>query len=246
MKYFIISDIHANYSALERVLNIIKRKSISRVVVLGDLVGYGGDPNRVVSRIRGIRNVMVIRGNHDKVASGVEDGLNFNNSARKAAFWTKDKLTSVNRKYLEKLPSGAQKVDGKFEIVHGSTTHEDHYILSDYDASRAKSSMDLDICFFGHSHLPVVFEMDGDSVRHYIPKKDREDYYLKEKCKYFINPGSVGQPRDRNSKASCLVYDSDNGHIRFYRAGYNIEKVARSINRAGLPDILAERLTRGE
>ncbi len=246
MKYFIISDIHANYSALDRVLNIIKRKAISKIIILGDLVGYGGEPNQVVSRVRTLKNAMIIRGNHDKVASGVEDGRNFNNSALKAVLWTKRRLTSLNREFLFDLPAGPLMINDEFEVVHGSTTNEDDYILSDYDAAKAAGLMKRDICFFGHSHLPVIFEIKGNSVEHHIPKKEREEYRLKPGFKYLINPGSVGQPRDRNPMASCVIYDSDCGHLQIYRTAYDIARTTDRINRAELPEILAKRLSRGE
>src|SRR4029453_9804664 len=157
VRYLVISDIHANLEALEAVLASIPADRYDRVLVLGDLVGYGADPNAVIDRVRGLNPLSVIRGNHDKAACGLDDGSSFNQVARFAAGWTGDALTADNRQYLRDLPAGPVVIDERIEICHGAPFDEDHYIFDADDAVRALDAASHPLCLFGHTHLPVVF-----------------------------------------------------------------------------------------
>jgi predicted phosphodiesterase len=157
MRYLILSDIHANLDALEAVLAAAEGTWES-VLVLGDLVGYGGEPNGVIERIRALNPLAIIRGNHDKAACGLEDASNFNQIARYAAVWTGEALTPECREYLRNLPPGPVMIDDYVEICHGSPFDEDHYIFDVDDALRALESGERQLCLFGHTHLPVVFQ----------------------------------------------------------------------------------------
>ncbi len=157
MRLLILSDIHANIDALDAVLAAAPAGSWDRVVVLGDLVGYGAEPNAVVDRVRALDPVATIRGNHDKAACGLDDGSNFNQIARFAAAWTGDALTEDNREYLRALPAGPLPVGGDVEICHGSPFDEDYYIFDGDDAVQAIAVMTRPLCLFGHTHLPIVF-----------------------------------------------------------------------------------------
>src|SRR5215210_4968078 len=131
MRYLVISDIHSNLEALEAVLRASSTQKCDGVIVLGDLVGYGADPNGVVDRIRGLKPIAVVRGNHDKVAAGLENAEDFNPMARAAAGWTQDALSTSTLEYLKELPVGPRLVENVVEICHGSPLDEDLYVVAD-------------------------------------------------------------------------------------------------------------------
>ena len=245
MKYLIISDIHSNLEALSAVLASVKRKRFDRVLVLGDLVGYGASPNQVVDTIRKLRNATVIRGNHDKVASGIESGENFNRAALQSAQWTRKKLTMENRSYLLHLPQGPVSVEEDILVSHGTPLDEDAYLFSDYDAYEVFQIMDFQICFFGHTHLPVIYAVSNQRLFTFRPNGERVRIELMEGFKYLINPGSVGQPRDKNPLASYAIFDTESRAITFKRVPYSIPKTQDKILKAGLPQSLANRLALG-
>ena len=246
MRYLILSDIHSNAEALSAVLARVRRKKFDRVVVLGDFVGYGANPNQVIDRIREIKkNKIMIRGNHDKVVCGIDSGDLFNPVALKAARWTTEKLTTRNRTFLESLPLGPAVVDGAFAICHGSPRDEDAYIFTDYDAYLNFREMDASVCFFGHSHIPCVFTLEEHGILVELVKGDRVRYPLRKNLRYLINPGSIGQPRDRNASAAYAIYDAAEGVVHFDRVSYAVEKTRDKIYKAGLPHILGDRLLVG-
>jgi predicted phosphodiesterase len=245
MKYLIVSDIHSNLEALSAVLAHVKRKKFDRVLVLGDLVGYGANPNQTIDIVRRFKSSTVIRGNHDKVACGLETGDNFNRAAMQSALWTRNKLTAENRSYLTRLPQGPLLVDGDILVSHGTPLDEDAYIFSDYDAYEVFQVMDFKLCFFGHTHLPVIYAVSNQRLYTFRPTGDRVKVELVAGFKYLINPGSVGQPRDKNPMAGYAVYDSDNRTITFRRVEYSVPKAQGKILRAGLPQSLANRLSIG-
>jgi putative phosphoesterase len=238
MRYLILSDIHSNAEALSAVLARVRRKKFDRVVVLGDFVGYGANPNQVIDKIREIRKEKtMIRGNHDKVVCGIDSGDLFNPVALKAARWTTEKLTARNRTFLEALPVGPAIVDGAFAICHGSPRDEDAYIFTDYDAYLNFREMTSSVCFFGHSHIPCVFTLEEHGILVELVKGDR--------VRYPINPGSIGQPRDRNASAAYAIYDAEENVVHFDRVAYSAEKARDKIYKAGLPHILGDRLLVG-
>jgi predicted phosphodiesterase len=246
MRYLILSDIHSNEEALAAVLARVRRKRFDRVVVLGDFVGYGANPNDVIDRIRGVRKAkMMIRGNHDKVVCGMESGDLFNPIALEAARWTRDRLTERNRKFLEALPLGPQMVDGAFAICHGSPRDEDAYIFTDYDAYLNFRETDAAVCFFGHSHIPSIFTLEPHGILVELVQGSRVRYPLRKGRRYLINPGSIGQPRDRNAAAAYAIYDASTQVVFFDRVPYAVEKAREKIYRAGLPHILGDRLLVG-
>ena len=153
MRFLILSDIHGNIDALDAVLARAPRESYDRLLVLGDLVGYCANPNEVVERIFELEPDAVIRGNHDKVCSGVESADNFNRIAGEAARWTIKALTPANKERVAKLPSGPTNVDKDVEICHGTPFDEDTYVFDEDDATKALDAAHRQICFFGHTHL---------------------------------------------------------------------------------------------
>jgi predicted phosphodiesterase len=159
MRMLVISDLHSNLEALTAVLSEVRRKKVDRIICLGDFVGYGAKPNQVLDRMRQFRaQKLYVRGNHDRVVAGLEDGEGFNQAARTAALWTRTQLSGSNRAFLQKLPTGPVSDGGGIMICHGSPFDEDEYIFSEHDAYRVLKTYPASIIFFGHTHLPVVFE----------------------------------------------------------------------------------------
>jgi predicted phosphodiesterase len=246
MRYLILSDIHSNDEALSAVLSRVRRKKYDRVVVLGDFVGYGANPNQVVDRIRRLRRrKILIRGNHDKVVCGLDSGGLFNPIALAAARWTADRLTPQNRRFLEVLPLGPAAVDGGFLICHGSPRDEDAYIFSDRDAFLNFRDSEASVCFFGHSHIPSIFTLEPHGIRVEVVAGERVRLKLQRDRRYLINPGSIGQPRDRNPAAAYAIYDASTRVVHFDRVPYDTEKAREKILRAGLPGMLGDRLLVG-
>lgn len=243
MRYLIFSDIHSNLEAMQVLLSWAKRKKIDSYIVLGDLVGYAASPNQVVDRIRKLRPLEIIRGNHDKVATGIESGDDFNSAALFAANWTHQKLTKSNLAFLRELPGGPRVVDNDFVICHGAPFHEDAYLFSEYDATLAFASFKEDLCFFGHTHIPrIYFQNPSGDVGYINIRGDEVRFEQQPGYRYLINPGSLGQPRDRNPKISFAVYDSEKRAITSYRKPYLLGLTQMKITKAQLPQMLATRL----
>ena len=246
MRYLVISDIHGNLEALETVLTVVEGR-YDQVLVLGDLVGYGADPNAVVDRVRGLNPHMTIRGNHDKVAAGLDDGESFNAVARSAVLWTYEALTPANREYLTQLPSGPQAVDDLLEICHGTPFDEDAYLFDDLDALRAFEASSRPVCLFGHTHVAVGFRYADSALEIVAGPGDTAGLVLEfsADAKYLINAGSVGQPRDGDPRAGAAIVDATARKIELFRIPYPIEEAQRKIRLAGLPEVLAKRLSLG-
>jgi diadenosine tetraphosphatase ApaH/serine/threonine PP2A family protein phosphatase len=245
VRYLILSDIHANLEALETVLTAAPPGSYDRLLVLGDLVGYGADPNAVIDRVRALEPLAVIRGNHDKAACGLDDGSSFNQIARFAARWTGETLTADNRQYLRDLPAGPVLIDDQVEICHGSPFDEDHYIFDGNDARRALDSSRRSVCLFGHTHLPVVFFEQDRQLMGMVPEEPRHEVKIQDGVRFLINVGSVGQPRDGDPRAGYATYDSAGATLLLHRIAYPVELAQRKIVAAGLPQPLANRLAIG-
>jgi predicted phosphodiesterase len=245
MKYLILSDIHSNREALSAVLSFVKRKPWDKAVFLGDLVGYGANPNQAVDMVRGLKPLLAIRGNHDKVCSGLEDGELFNRMALEAAMWTRRKLTRGNLQWLKSLPEGPMVVDGRFAISHGTPIDEDAYIFGELEALNVFRQTDFDLCFFGHSHFPVIFALSPDAITTILTVAPSFRFKLKPGVRYLINPGSVGQPRDGNPLCSFAIYDGDSKVVSIHRLSYPLRKTQEKILKAGLPRPLADRLALG-
>lgn len=247
MRYLVLSDIHSNLEALEAVLSSASVRRYDAVVMLGDLVGYGADPNAVVERVRALEPVAVVRGNHDKVASGLDSADDFNPMAKAAANWTREALTPASLAYLRDLQEGPRIVDEAVEICHGSPLDEDLYIVADTDASRSIEAARRQVCLFGHTHVAICARADHRMRLEREAPQGHPEFAvdLEEKMKYLINPGSVGQPRDGDSRAAFAIVDVDRKNITLYRVGYPIEIAQQKILAAGLPPMLAYRLGMG-
>ena len=244
MRTLLLSDLHANLEALDAVLDAAG--SWDRLLVLGDLVGYGPDPNLVVDRIRALGPQMVIRGNHDKVASGLESSQDFNETARRAAEWTQRTLSAANRTYLAELPEGPSVIEPQLLICHGTPFDEDAYIVEQLDALQVLQQFTHPVCFFGHTHVQIGYWRSEAEFDVLMPSESNGAVVLEPQAKhYLLNPGSVGQPRDGDPRAAYAVYDDRGSVFQFGRAAYAIDVVQEKIRSAGLPDSLARRLALG-
>lgn len=247
MRYLILSDIHSNLEAFEKCV-AMARGRYEQVLCLGDLVGYGPDPNAVVEAVRELASV-TIRGNHDKACAGITDAEDFNPLARAGTRWTRQQLTPANLAWLQQLPSGPCQVSG-IELVHGSTRDEDEYLVESYDAPPAFEEATSAVVFFGHTHLQGGFVQTPAGSARPIPCYGLENgsaltLRIEESSRYLINPGSVGQPRDRDWRAAFAIFDSDQGLVEYYRTAYNLPVTQDKMRKAGLPEPLITRLQYG-
>lgn len=247
MRFLILSDIHANLTALDASLAEAKGKW-DKAVCLGDVVGYGPDPNEVIDRIREL-DAVTIRGNHDKVGCGLTSADDFNPVARAAVMWTREQLRPENREYLEKLPTGPVSVDG-FSMVHGAIPDEDEYVVAPAQALDSLLEAPSPLTFFGHTHLQGGFSLGADNkvqtLRFRPP--DGEKFMtlgLEKGTSYLLNPGSIGQPRDGDPRAAFAIADADRGEVEFWRVSYEVESVQERMEKAGLPEPLILRLSFG-
>ncbi len=247
MRYLVLSDIHSNLEALEAVLRAAEAQKYDAVLVLGDLVGYGADPNAVVERIRGLNPAAIVRGNHDKVAAGLDDAEDFNPMARAAAQWTRAALMPPAVAYLRELPAGPYAVNDRIEICHGSPLDEDLYVVADVDAARSIAAARAPLCLFGHTHVALVAQLDGHRRLEIEAPQGHPEFetHIDRDAKYLINPGSVGQPRDGDARAAYAIADTDRHLVTLYRITYPIEAAQKKILAAGLPPMLAHRLGMG-
>ncbi len=245
MRILILSDIHANYYALESVLASAEGQ-YDQVVCCGDLVGYNPHPDQVTDWVREHCRT-VIRGNHDKVVAGFESLEWFNEVARTAACWTMDNMQPANIAYLADLPQGPADT-ANFKMCHGSPSDEDEYVTNATEAAPCFSEFDGSLLFFGHTHLQGGFANTRNKtlIIPAVKKKDCElEFQLQADTQYMVNPGSVGQPRDGDPRAAYAIYETEDRVVALRRVTYPIAKTIADIREAGLPDVLGMRLLHG-
>ncbi len=246
MRYLILSDMHGNWDAFEVVLRHARRKRFDAALVLGDLVGYGAAPNQVVEAVRELApRIFVVRGNHDKVVAGIDRGEHFNPAALQAAKWTTGRLTPTNLRYVRELPEGPVMVEKGVAICHGSPLDEDTYVFSDLDAFEIFSVHEVPVTFFGHTHIPSIFSLEGREIGVRALRGRSGRIELHPQGRYLVNPGSIGQPRDRDPRASYMTYDSERRIVQWRRLPYPVDHAQGRIRKAGLPHMLADRLAVG-
>jgi predicted phosphodiesterase len=245
-RLLVLSDIHANLTALETALAAVEGRW-ERGVCLGDVVGYGPDPNAVIERVISL-GLKTIRGNHDKAGSGVADGEDFNPIARAAVEWTQEQLTTENLRWLRELPAGPLTEDG-LAFVHGAVHDEDEYVFSAEGAIHGLRESPAPVTFFGHTHVQGGFLLRNDRVEGFRPAIEAgngsAELTLEPGVRYLINPGSIGQPRDGDPRAGLAVLDSERQTVEFWRVSYDIEAVQKRMEEAGLPEPLVLRLAFG-
>lgn len=238
MRTAILSDIHGNLEALEAVLTACQAVDVDDYVCLGDIVGYGASPNACVERIRALTD-RVIAGNHDHAAVGLADLENFNPLARTAAVWTAEELTRENADYLRTRPMTVEA--GDTICVHATPYEPEawHYVFDAQDAEACFRLTDWRLCFLGHSHVAFICIAKGRR------RETGSAATFSDGCRYVINAGSVGQPRDLDPRAAFALWDRPGEEVRIVRVGYDIVGAQTRMLNAGLPPLLAERLAAG-
>ncbi|MEO8251772.1 MAG: metallophosphoesterase family protein [Chloroflexota bacterium] len=239
MRLAVLSDIHANLAALDAVRDDLP--AIDEVWVLGDIVGYGPQPNEVISRLQEL-GARAVTGNHDGAAIGTVDAAWFNPDAAAAIAWTASVLDDNAQAYLAALPEVRR--DGELTAVHGSPREPIWEYITDVDIAAANlDAFETRHCLFGHTHLPLIYRLDGDRMN--VVTATPSKAITLDARRALINPGSVGQPRDGNPHASYLVLDTDAGLAEFRRVPYQIALTQRLMHEVGLPRWLIERLSIG-
>lgn len=240
MKYAIIADIHANLEAFRVVLEDAKKQNCTHYACLGDVVGYNANPKECLDLIRDT-GMPCVKGNHDEYCSTESNLEGFNPHAAEAIQWTRAQLTEEDRQWLKELKY--IRLVASFSIVHATLDGPQRwgYVFDRLAAAASFTYQNTAVCFFGHTHVPVAFIRDS-VVRGGTYSK----FKIEPGRKYFINVGSVGQPRDGNPKAAYVVYDMDEGSVELRRLEYDIAAAQAKIMAAGLPPRLAERLALGK
>jgi diadenosine tetraphosphatase ApaH/serine/threonine PP2A family protein phosphatase len=239
MRFAIFSDIHANLEALDAVMDDAEKNKCTHFVCLGDVVGYNANPHECVTRIREM-DCPIIKGNHDEQASQEESSRDFNEMAEAAIRWTRDQLDEAGKEWLRELRLQRQVRD--FTIVHATldTPEQWGYVFNNLDAAASFTYQHTTVCFFGHTHVPIAFIGDEGVQRQRIDK-----LRIDPGKKYFINVGSVGQPRDADWRAAYCIYHIESAVVEQRRVKYDVAIAQKKIIDAGLPRMLAERLAIG-
>jgi predicted phosphodiesterase len=248
MRILVLSDLHANATALNAALAAAQGRW-EQIVCLGDVVGYGPDPNEVTSKIREL-GAQTIRGNHDKAATGLMPTDDFNPVAKAAVDWTRSQLSPDNLKWLTDLPHGPLDVSG-IALVHGALQDEDEYVFTPEQALEGLLDSAAVVTFFGHTHHQGGFSYSnaGNQLEMLnLRPRSSESFTalrLSEGSRYLLNPGSIGQPRDGDSRAGFAIADLEHSVVEFWRVPYDIADVQSRMRAAHLPEALVQRLSLG-
>ncbi|MDP7051988.1 MAG: metallophosphoesterase family protein [Verrucomicrobiota bacterium] len=242
MKYAILSDIHGNLEALETVLAHAKENGCDKYICGGDVVGYNANPSECMTMVREME-MPCVKGNHDEyVADESMDLTTFNPVAAAAVEWTREQLSADQLKWLKQLRY--LRLIDSFSVVHATMDGPRGwgYVQSKMDAAASFTYQTTPVCFHGHTHVPVAFTEDRLDITHSF----YETVKVEDNKRYFINVGSVGQPRDGDPRAAYAIYDTEEAVIELHRLDYDLEKTQGKIRAAGLPDRLADRLAQGK
>ena len=236
MKLAVFSDIHSNIEALDCVIEKISLENVDGIICCGDTVGYGPNPNECVEKIKSIKNIKIIAGNHDRAAIGLFDVNWFNDNAKAAILWTSSQLTEENKNFLKGLPE--KIIEENFTAVHGSPREPiKEYLIKPSDMQENLQFFETQICFVGHSHYPFVYTSEKSIT------KLQENEPIEISSKSIINPGAVGQPRDGDNRACFMILEGN--EITFHRVNYDIKAVQKKMKIEKLPEYLVERLNYG-
>jgi predicted phosphodiesterase len=242
MRVAILSDVHANLEALKATTQDLEKQNVEEVHFLGDAVGYGADPNACIKLIDSICDIKLL-GNHDYVALGLENPLYFNQMARESILWTQQTLKGKSIEIMSDFEMEETFLD--YHLVHATPENPQswNYLLTVDDAQINFKSFPQDFCFIGHSHIPAIFCLKPDGA---VVVVNETQHKAIPGCRYIINVGSVGQPRDGNKDACYLIANTDDNSFEFRRVSYDLEKAQKKMEKANLPKLLISRLAKGE
>jgi len=245
MRLMIFSDIHGNLEALQGVLADAANRNVHRRICLGDLVGYGPYPDKCVDLVRGLKNCRVLAGNHDVAALWQTSPYGMSSAAKEAILWTMDQLSDASKKYLAALPDRLDLADMTFVHANPYNPRGWRYVLDRKHALRSFAATKCRNLFIGHSHRPLVIVKKHLLAVEFQTVAGSMQFPVNDGKRRIINCGSVGQPRDRNTKSCYLIFDSRAQQLEFHRVAYDVEKTARAVHTAGLPEVLSRRLLKG-
>lgn len=242
MRVAFISDVHANYEALVAVIKDIEKQKVEKVFFLGDAVGYGVDPDKCTKKIDGLCEIKLL-GNHDFVVMGLESASGFNGLAKESVAWTQSRIKQKTLELLSDFEMDAVFLD--YYMVHSSPEEPSdwNYIIDISDATRAFEFFSQNFCFIGHSHLPSIFCFKPDGS---VSKLDDEIFTAEEDCRYIINVGSVGQPRDGQNTPCYVIAETETNSFEFRRVSYDLKTTQKKMKKAHLPEYLITRLENGK
>lgn len=231
MKYAVFGDVHANLEALEAILAHAESEGCTHYVCLGDIVGYNANPTECVELVQKLE-CPIVRGNHDEEVSRDTAPDNFNPLAAQALLWTRNELPDIYRVWLGELPLVHEVEEANFTIVHSTmdTPSQYGYVMNKFDAIASFSFQFRPVCFHGHTHVPRIFRKN-----HSVEELTESEVKIEPGMKYFINPGSVGQPRDIEWRAAYATYDIDAQLVKIHRVDWDLEKAEEKVAKAGLP-----------
>lgn len=241
MKYGILGDIHSNLEALTAILEKAEQENVDRFICIGDIVGYNANPRECLQIVRDLNPDVVTKGNHDEQASSEMELVGFNPQAAKAIEWTRNHLRDDDRIWLAGLPY-RQTIGSRMTVVHATLDmpHMWGYVFDKFSAEVSLGYQFTQLCFFGHTHVPLAFEKFGT-----VTGGKYDEVWLQPNHKYLINVGSVGQPRDGDPRAAFATYSPEERIVKLHRVEYDVEKAQQKILDAGLPERLAQRLSYG-
>lgn len=239
MKYALLGDIHSNWEALSAVLEDAESQGVDRYACVGDVVGYNADPGPCLDRLRDL-DAITVRGNHDHYCANHDDLPGFHPLAADVINWTRDRLSADQVAFLQGLPY-SHRMDG-FTLVHSTLDNPEAwgYVFDKWEADANFTYQSTAVCFFGHTHVPLAFKKRAE-----VTFGPYEDISITLGRKYFINVGSVGQPRDGDWRAAYATYDLATRKVEIHRLEYDVKKAQHKIRAAGLPSRLADRLASG-
>ena len=242
MRYAVISDIHSNLEALNAVFEFLQSNPVDKIVSCGDLVGYGPDPKQCINKLRALNNFSSVMGNHDAAVINKIDISNFNNDAKEAITINKNMLTKDELDYLNSLKTSVS--ENNLLFVHGSPRDPiNEYLFLVEKFNQAMSFFKEKICFVGHTHQPIIFELDSKGNANFY--QSVEIFELENDKRYIINVGSVGQPRDNNPQVCVVFFDLKHLTISFKRLSYDIDKTQEKMAELNMPEKLIKRLSFG-